>query len=50
MVEVYRADYDEVLVKGLPSIYHVVDSWDHYEKMKQRINLRFQDWRKLTGN
>jgi len=23
----YRADYDELLVKSLPSIYHVTDSW-----------------------
>ena len=40
----------EVLVKSLPSIYHVTDSWENYEKMKQRINLRYQDWKKLTGN
>ena len=46
----YRADYDEVLVKSLPSIYHVTDSWENYDKMKQRTTLRYQDWKKLTGN
>ncbi len=46
----YRADYDENLVKTLPSIYHVNDSWENYDKMKNRIDLRHQDWKKLTGN
>jgi len=46
----YRADYDDLLVKSLPSIYHVIDSWENYEKVKQRINLRHHDWKKLTGN
>jgi hypothetical protein len=46
----YHADYNELLVKALPSIYHVSDSWDNYEKMKIRMTMRFQDWQKLTGN
>lgn len=45
----YKSDYDEVLVKDLPSIYHVTDSWDNYKKMTDRINMRFQDWKKLVG-
>ena len=46
----YHADYNELLVKALPSIYHVTDSWDNYEKMQLRMDMRFQDWQKLTGN
>jgi hypothetical protein len=46
----FRADYDELLVKSLPSIYHVLDSWENYEKIRTRISMRYQDWRKLTGN
>jgi hypothetical protein len=45
----YRADYDEILVKALPSIYHVTDSWDNYKKIKDRIDMRHQDWKKLVG-
>jgi hypothetical protein len=33
----------------LPSIYHVTDSWENYEKMKIRIDMRFSDWKKLVG-
>ena len=45
----YRNDYDEILVKALPSIYHVTDSWENYEKMKIRIDMRHSDWKKLVG-
>jgi hypothetical protein len=45
----YRKDYDEVLVKKLPSIYHVTDSWENYEKIKARIEMRFQDWKRLIS-
>lgn len=45
----YRNDYDEVLVKKLPSIYHVKDSWENYKCITDRIDMRFQDWKKLVG-
>ena len=45
----YRNDYDEILVKTLPSIYHVTDSWENYEKIRLRIDMRFQDWKKLVS-
>ena len=41
----YKTDYDEILVKTLPSIYHVVDSWENYEKMRARINESFANWK-----
>ena len=45
----YHSDYQDVLVKTLPSIYHVTDSWENYAKMKARADMRFQDWKRLTG-
>ncbi len=45
---IYRNDYIETLVKNEPSIYHIDDSWDNYDKIAARIDLRFQDWRKIT--
>lgn len=45
----YRRDYDEVLVKGLPSLYHVQDSWKNYDSMKMRIDSRFNEWKKIAG-
>jgi hypothetical protein len=46
---VYHSDYQQILVKNLPSLYHVQDSWTNYEKIKQQIDMRFQDWKKLAG-
>lgn len=46
----YKNDYDQILVKNLPSLYHVSDSWDNYGKMADCISIRFQDWKKLIGS
>lgn len=45
----YKGDYDEALVKKLPSIYHVKDSWDNYNEIRARIDVRFNDWKKLVS-
>jgi hypothetical protein len=45
----FKMDYDELLVKALPTLYHVNDSWENYEKMKLRIDMRLTDWRKLIN-
>ena len=39
-------DYGELLVGNLPSFYHVADTRENYEKMKQRIDKRYQAWKK----
>ena len=41
----YKNDYDEILVKRLPSLYHVRDTWDNYEQMRVRIDLRYDEWK-----
>lgn len=41
----YFNDYIEVLAQDLPSLYHVENSWDNYERIAQRINQRYQDWK-----
>ena len=45
----YHSDYQNILVKNLPSIYHVSDTWGNYENIKSCIALRWQDWTKLAG-
>ncbi len=45
---IYRNDYIETLVQNEPSIYHIEDSWENYDKISKRIDLRFQDWKKIT--
>jgi len=43
----YRLDYEEVLGRDLPSVYHVDDTWPNYDKLKERINMRYAEWTKL---
>lgn len=40
----YLHDYDDVLGAELPTLFHVEDSWDNYQKIKQRIDMRFDEW------
>jgi hypothetical protein len=44
----YLEDYSDLLCKGLPSIYHVADTWPNYELAKQMIDRRYRAWQR-TG-
>jgi hypothetical protein len=41
----YLDDYAELLAQGLPSFYHVQDTWENYEKIKHRIDQRYNAWK-----
>lgn len=41
----YRKDYEEVLASKLPSIYHVEDTWENYDKIADKIEARYQEWK-----
>ena len=41
----YISDYQKTLCENLPSLYHVVDNWDNYIKLKQVFDKRFLDWK-----
>jgi hypothetical protein len=41
----YFADYKQVLAAGLPSFWHVADTWDNYEKIGAVINRRYEEWK-----
>jgi hypothetical protein len=41
----YFADYKRVLVTGLPSFWHVADSWANYDKIAPVIAQRFEAWK-----
>ena len=41
----YLADYQELLVKGLPSPYDVADTWENYGLIKKRIDERYVAWK-----
>ncbi len=46
---IYRKDYQTLLADSLPSLYHVTDSWENYERMAQKISQRFAEWQDIVG-
>ncbi len=43
----YLSDYDGIFSKGLPSIYHLADTWENYDLIAPVISSRFREWKKL---
>lgn len=46
---IYRKDYETCLVKDLPSLYHVKDTWENYEKLSKQISKRYNEWKALIS-
>ena len=42
----YMNDYDQLLAKGLPSQYHVQDTWTNFDKLRHVLDKRLDDWRR----
>ena len=43
----YVSDYENTLAKQLPTLFHVQDSWENYEKIKKVIDIRFAEWNNI---
>lgn len=41
----YLADYDDVLGGELPSLYHVADSWENFDRLRPVLDRRLAQWR-----
>jgi hypothetical protein len=42
---VYMADYTSTVAKGLPSRYHVPDTWETFERLRPILDARLRQWR-----
>ena len=42
----YLTDYDNTIASGLPTMYHVKDTWENYERLKAVIDQRFDIWKR----
>lgn len=45
----YANDYDRVLCGDLPSLYHVADTWENFDKLTPVLDDRLAAWRALGG-
>jgi hypothetical protein len=41
----YLKDNGDVLSNGLPSMYHVADTWENFDKLKPILDRRLKAWR-----
>jgi hypothetical protein len=41
----YFDDYKKVLASGLPSFWHVADTWENYERIAPVIARRYEAWK-----
>jgi hypothetical protein len=41
----FLRDYEEALGAELPTLYHIADSWQNFDKLKPVLDRRFQNWR-----
>ena len=42
----YLKDYEGALADGLPSLYHVADTWENYDLLAPAIEKAFLSWSK----
>lgn len=40
----FVSDYQALLASGLPSFFHVPDTWENYDRLARRIEQRFVEW------
>ncbi len=41
----YLADYEAVLGGELPSLYHIADTWENFDRIKPLLDKRLLAWR-----
>jgi hypothetical protein len=44
----YLADYESALGEGLPTMYHVPDTWASFDMLKPILDRRLREWRRDT--
>lgn len=44
----YLSDYEELLAIDLPSLYHVSETWENYDKLTARISERYTQWKQMN--
>jgi hypothetical protein len=44
----YLDDYQNALAADVPSLYHVENSWENYDKISKIIDERYKDWKETN--
>jgi hypothetical protein len=41
----YLKDYERLLGSEVPTLYHVPDTWENFDRLKPALDRRFAEWR-----
>ena len=41
----YYDDYGDTLASGLPTLYHVEDTWENFDKLAAVLDWRYREWK-----
>lgn len=41
----FLPDYEALLAQGLPTTYHIKDSWANFDRLKPVLDRRFEEWK-----
>lgn len=44
----YIKDYEELFASGIPSLYHVPDTWESFDRLSPRIQERYDQWKRRS--
>ena len=47
--EGYLADYEQALGNNIPTLYHVEDTWEAFDKLASVLDKRLAEWRRRTS-
>jgi hypothetical protein len=42
----YLPDYADVLGEDVPTVYHIADTWENFDKLKPVLDRRYSEWTK----
>jgi hypothetical protein len=42
----YLRDYEQILGKSVPTLYHIKDSWENFDCLKPTLDSRFAEWKR----
>lgn len=40
----YLADYESIFGDELPTLYHVPDTWENFDRLKPVVDKRYREW------
>jgi len=44
----YLGDYESTLGQESPSLYHIEDSWENFDRLRPVLDQRFSEWKRNT--